>query len=76
MAIKGNGNEWIFVYAVRGDTYGRVRTVSIVKDKTFCDCPAFDRLATCEHIEKAWQMHCREQTRNKHLGLEMLPSKE
>ena len=76
MAIKGKGDEWIFVYAIRAESTGRIRTVSIVKDRTFCDCPAFERLATCEHIERAWQMHCREESRNKHLGLEMLPNKE
>jgi len=72
MAIRGKNNEWIYVYAVKGESPHVVRTVSIVRDRIFCDCPVFERLATCEHLEKAWQMHCREENRNKHLGYELL----
>ncbi|MEM3851688.1 MAG: hypothetical protein QXP70_01670 [Methanomassiliicoccales archaeon] len=76
MAIKGKGDEWIYVYAIRSDGMRAVRTVSIAKDRIFCDCPVFDRLATCEHLEKAWKLHCRDENRNKHLGIELLPEKK
>jgi len=76
MMIKGKDSNWIYVYAVRGEGAGCVRTVSISGERMFCDCPAFDRLATCEHIERAWQLYCREEQRNKHLGVELLPDKE
>lgn len=75
MAIKGKNDEWIYLYAVKGEGTRIVRTVSIMKDRIFCDCPVFERIATCEHLEKAWTMHCRDQNRNKHLGIEVLPEK-
>jgi hypothetical protein len=76
MAIKGKGDEWVYVYAIKSDGLSRARTVSIVKDRIFCDCQAFDRMGTCEHLEIAWQLHSRQESRNKYLGLETIPKKE
>ncbi|MBX8632484.1 MAG: hypothetical protein KIY12_10220 [Thermoplasmata archaeon] len=76
MAIKGKGDEWIYVYAVKSESPSRVRTVSITGESIFCDCHVFERLGTCEHLDRAWQMHRREESRNKYRGLEMLPKNE
>jgi hypothetical protein len=76
MAIKGKGDEWVYVYAVKSETQSHVRTVSITGERIFCDCQAFDRLGTCEHLDRAWRMHKREESRNKFAGLELIPKKD